>query len=186
MSRQLRIAIAFAALRHKPTTQSIEAYIFDLQTAFPLICTCHPSRPALQPNPGLTPDPWRDRVVTLEKQIEELRAQHDKERLELLTLRKASRNAASRSTPDQEAAHATTGKKGKGKKTKPSAPAKTSTAAPTLVATPVRQTAEIDLPAILQGQCPGTSYVVDHPQIHLFCFTLRVSALLLFSFWVRT
>ncbi|KAI0820654.1 hypothetical protein BC628DRAFT_1300087, partial [Trametes gibbosa] len=79
---QLRIAVALSALAHKPPTQSFESYILDLQAFFPIACTSH--RPCLsiaQPHPSDSEKPWRDRVLELEKQAEELRAQHEQEKL---------------------------------------------------------------------------------------------------------
>ncbi|KAI0735898.1 hypothetical protein C8Q76DRAFT_593025, partial [Earliella scabrosa] len=72
--QQIRIAIALAALRHKPPEQSIQAYILDLQAAFPSEPVAEACRPP-------SPNPWRDRVLALEKDIADLQAQHDKDKL---------------------------------------------------------------------------------------------------------
>ncbi|KAI0757626.1 hypothetical protein C8Q80DRAFT_1092347 [Daedaleopsis nitida] len=72
--QQIRIAIALAALRHKPPEQSVQAYILDLQAAFPS-ATDRECRRAPSPNP------WRDRVLALEKDLNELQAQYDNEKL---------------------------------------------------------------------------------------------------------
>ncbi|RPD70743.1 hypothetical protein L226DRAFT_469518 [Lentinus tigrinus ALCF2SS1-7] len=72
--QQLRIAIALAALRHKPAEQSIQAYILDLQAAFP-------SYPAADCHRASSPNPWRDRVLALERDLKELHEQYDKEKL---------------------------------------------------------------------------------------------------------
>ncbi|KAI1784692.1 hypothetical protein LXA43DRAFT_1101087 [Ganoderma leucocontextum] len=82
--QQIRIAIALAALRHKPSTQSILAYILDLQSAFPV------SAPDGDPNRLPSPNPWRQRVLLLEKDLQDLQSQYDKEKIELLSLRKAA------------------------------------------------------------------------------------------------
>ncbi|KAI0696478.1 hypothetical protein C8T65DRAFT_814300, partial [Cerioporus squamosus] len=80
---------ALAALRHKPSERSIQAYILDLQAAFP-------SSPAADRHGVSSPNPWRDRVLALEKDLKELQAQCDKEKIELLALRKAARTNQSR------------------------------------------------------------------------------------------
>ncbi|TFK91538.1 hypothetical protein K466DRAFT_442062, partial [Polyporus arcularius HHB13444] len=72
--QQIRIAIALAALRHKPSEQSIQAYILDLQAAFP-------SSPAADRRRVSSPNPWRDRVLALEKDLKELQEQCDKEKI---------------------------------------------------------------------------------------------------------
>ncbi|KAI8983206.1 hypothetical protein BD414DRAFT_523133, partial [Trametes punicea] len=147
MSRQLRIAIALTALQHKPSTQSIQSYIADLQTAFSPTCACRPIQPGAAP-----PEPWRERAVTLEKEMEGLRAQHDQERLELLALRKAAQSQESRPTPEEGSAPSTAAKKAKGKKTKASSAVEPSagfTPASVTTTLPIRLP-RLDLSAFLQ------------------------------------
>ncbi|KAL1940627.1 hypothetical protein VTO73DRAFT_8062 [Trametes versicolor] len=97
MSSQLRIAIALAALRHKPPAQSIQ-------------------------------EPWRERALALESDLEDLRFQHEQEVIRLLSIPspKAAQPTpqASRHTPADDGRETdptppTTGKKAKTKKTKP-------------------------------------------------------------------
>ncbi|KAI0353152.1 hypothetical protein OH77DRAFT_631555 [Trametes cingulata] len=135
MNRQLRIAIALAALRHKPRAQSIQAYILDLQAAFPATCPCRPCQSRTADSREAPTEPWRERALALEKELEELRTQHDAEKIELLALRKAAQShqtTSARPTPDSDAADSTptasavpmttgTGKKAKAKKGKQTA-----------------------------------------------------------------
>ncbi|TBU30872.1 hypothetical protein BD311DRAFT_717945 [Dichomitus squalens] len=76
---QIRIAIALAALRHKPSHRSIHAYILDLHAAFPP----PPSSASreIEPQRAPSPNPWRDRVLVLERDLRQLQAQHDKDRI---------------------------------------------------------------------------------------------------------
>ncbi|KAI0369952.1 hypothetical protein BV20DRAFT_911584, partial [Pilatotrama ljubarskyi] len=69
---------ALAALRHKPPSQSIHAYILDLQAAFPVTCSCHPCQSARSQN---STEPWRERALALEKELHELQAHSDKEKI---------------------------------------------------------------------------------------------------------
>ncbi|KAI0762431.1 hypothetical protein C8Q74DRAFT_1173829, partial [Fomes fomentarius] len=75
--QQIRIAIALAALRHKPPEQSIQAYILDLQPAFPAEAAPDAHSGCRTP----TANPWRDRVLVLEKDIAALQAQYDNDKL---------------------------------------------------------------------------------------------------------
>ncbi|KAM5542121.1 hypothetical protein V8D89_004204 [Ganoderma adspersum] len=74
--QQIRIAIALAALRHKPSAQSILSYILDLHSAFPV------SAPETNPNRPPSPNPWRQRVLLLEKDLRDLQSRSDKEKIE--------------------------------------------------------------------------------------------------------
>ncbi|OBZ79204.1 hypothetical protein A0H81_00151 [Grifola frondosa] len=85
-AHQLRIAIALAALRHKPIDQSYEAYILDVQAKFPL---------SRSPSDGC--EPWRARALLLEKNLKELQAKHQKDQTELYSLRKAQASGQDRS-----------------------------------------------------------------------------------------
>ena len=51
------------------------AYILDLQAAFPS-CACHHAA-----GPTASPNPWRDRVLALERDLKELQEQYDSEKL---------------------------------------------------------------------------------------------------------
>ncbi|KAJ8495148.1 hypothetical protein ONZ51_g1887 [Trametes cubensis] len=152
MSKQLRIAIALAALRHKPPTQPIQAYISDLQSVFTVICTCRPCQVA-----SLSTDSKSEHISALETEIEDLRTKHDEDKLELLALRKAAKSHLNRSVPDSahdaDTTPSTTGKKGKAKKAKP-ATSSAATAAP--LSTPVAVTVpprvpKLGLIAVLRG-----------------------------------
>ncbi|KAH9855796.1 hypothetical protein C2E23DRAFT_901161 [Lenzites betulinus] len=165
MDEKLRITVALAALRHKPPTQSFEAYILDLQAAFTIACTTH--RPCLSIS-QLQPseEPWRDRVLELEREVEELRAQHEQEKLELLALRKAAQLQLTRPTADD--GHATdssapvpTGKKAKGKKTK-AQNAAVATYLPVRMPTLVTASAagpKVSLSAMLRNSFPDTHLI---------------------------
>ncbi|TBU51532.1 hypothetical protein BD310DRAFT_834161 [Dichomitus squalens] len=74
---QIRIAIALAALRHKPPLQSVHAYILDLHAAFPPPPSTASGERESHRAPS--PNPWRDRVLVLESDLRELQAQHDKD-----------------------------------------------------------------------------------------------------------
>ncbi|KIJ61214.1 hypothetical protein HYDPIDRAFT_42793 [Hydnomerulius pinastri MD-312] len=86
-SSVIRIAIAFAALKHKSRGQSIASYILDLQSHFPLVCigTEEESR-SLEAGAELSivvseraTEKWRAHALELEKQLEGLKAQRDAE-----------------------------------------------------------------------------------------------------------
>ncbi|KAH9891282.1 hypothetical protein C8Q73DRAFT_118394 [Cubamyces lactineus] len=158
MSKQLRIIIALAALRHRPPTQSIQAYISDLHSAFPVICTCRPCQIGSR-----SPDSRSERISALEKEIEGLRTKHDEDKLELLALRKAAKSHRNRSVPDSthdtDTTPPTAGKKGKAKKTKPvtaSAATAAPLSAPVAVTVPPREP-RLGLIAVLRGDFIGVS-----------------------------
>ncbi|KAI0668704.1 hypothetical protein C8Q78DRAFT_240948 [Trametes maxima] len=164
MGRKIRIALA--ALKHKPSTQSISAYILDLQTAFPSSCASCQSRSIVSSSVE-SPQPWRERTHALEAELEHLRAQYDETKMELLALRTAAQSARSRATADDvcdtDTTPAPSGKKGKGKKTKPSGAA---VGGPPLVPPPVptiRRRPRLELAAILQGDFAGASYSTVYP-----------------------
>ncbi|TFY60591.1 hypothetical protein EVJ58_g5055, partial [Rhodofomes roseus] len=97
-AHSLRIAIAVAALRHKPTDQSYEAYMLDLQDKFPRNCV-------------LPPDVWRERALALEKKLQDMQTKYDSEHIELEALRQSSEQppVGSEAQPETK----TTGKKKK-------------------------------------------------------------------------
>ncbi|KZT68454.1 hypothetical protein DAEQUDRAFT_738684 [Daedalea quercina L-15889] len=99
LANGLRIAIALAALRHKPVDLSHEAYVLDLQGKFP----CSQSAPQ---------EAWRERALALEKQLRDLEIKYDGER----------------TAPEQPAEPEGEGKKKKQKK-KPTRSAEPATAA---------------------------------------------------------
>ncbi|KAI0641170.1 hypothetical protein C8Q79DRAFT_1106878 [Trametes meyenii] len=165
MRKHLRIAIALAALKHKPPTQSIPAYILDLQAAFPSSCPSCSCWSTVSTGSAESPQPWRERVHALETELENLRTQHDETKMELLALRTAAQSARSRATADDicdtDSTPAPTGKKAKGKKTKSSG---TAMGGPPPAPSPVpviSRRPRLELAAILQGNFAG---VVDAPQ----------------------
>ncbi|KAI0656813.1 hypothetical protein C8Q70DRAFT_1008939 [Cubamyces menziesii] len=152
MSKQLRIAIALAALRHKPPTQSIQAYISDLQSVFTVICTCRPCQVTSRSTESKS-----ERISALEREIEDLRTKHDEDKLELLALRKAAKSHLNRTVPDgahdTDTTPSTTGKKGKAKKAKPATSSAATAAplsAPVAVTVPPR-VPKLGLIAVLRG-----------------------------------
>ncbi|KAI6030312.1 hypothetical protein EDC04DRAFT_89093 [Pisolithus marmoratus] len=80
-STVIRVAIAFAALKHKPRDQSTASYVLDLQSQFPL---------SSQTTSSQTQDSakrWRARALHLESQLRELQATQDADQQELVQLR---------------------------------------------------------------------------------------------------
>ncbi|KAI5985153.1 hypothetical protein EDD15DRAFT_2374395 [Pisolithus albus] len=80
-STVIRVAIAFAALKHKPRDQSTASYVLDLQSQFPL---------ASQTISSQTQDSaerWRAHALRLESQLKEIQAKQDVDQQELVQLR---------------------------------------------------------------------------------------------------
>ncbi|KAI6120310.1 hypothetical protein EDD16DRAFT_1519036 [Pisolithus croceorrhizus] len=80
-STVIRIAIAYAALKHKPREQSTTSYVLDLQSRFPL---------SSQPISSQTQDnakKWRAHALHLESQLKETKARQDADQQELVQLR---------------------------------------------------------------------------------------------------
>ncbi|KAL4062300.1 hypothetical protein V8B97DRAFT_1844607, partial [Scleroderma yunnanense] len=74
-STVLRIAIAFAALKHKPRDQSTASYVLDLQSQFPLLgITDETATPSQLPDSA---NRWRTHALELEKQLRVLQEQRD-------------------------------------------------------------------------------------------------------------
>ncbi|KIK23112.1 hypothetical protein PISMIDRAFT_11106 [Pisolithus microcarpus 441] len=80
-STVIRVAIAFAALKHKPRDQSTASYVLDLQSQFPL---------ASQTISSQTQDSakrWRAHALRLESELKEIQARQDVDQQELVQLR---------------------------------------------------------------------------------------------------
>ncbi|KAF9488697.1 hypothetical protein BDN71DRAFT_425165 [Pleurotus eryngii] len=89
---RIRVAIAVVALRYKPSEQSYDAYTLDLKSLFG-----SPKRGSGDHTvKKRSESPWRERALTLEKNVFELQAKYDSERtkvLELTTKTTVSQNA---------------------------------------------------------------------------------------------
>ncbi|EMD41409.1 hypothetical protein CERSUDRAFT_89974 [Gelatoporia subvermispora B] len=103
-AQQLRLTIAFAALRHKPPGQSFEAYVLDLQEKF--LASAEAQR---EP-------PWRERALDLEKQLAGLKRKYEEEHIELISLRE-TQTGTQVSEPASSAPSSTDKKKKKKKNT---------------------------------------------------------------------
>ncbi|KAH7882207.1 hypothetical protein F5I97DRAFT_437113 [Phlebopus sp. FC_14] len=85
----IAIAIAFAALKHKPRDQSTASYVLDLQAKFPLEPIHSGYGEETQGGPSSQPeaDKWRAHALELEKELEALKAQRGADQDELEKLR---------------------------------------------------------------------------------------------------
>ncbi|KAF8841663.1 hypothetical protein BDN67DRAFT_501326 [Paxillus ammoniavirescens] len=107
-SSVIRIAIALAALKHKPRDQSIASYILDLQSHFPLVRNQSETREDVNgagPSAGAASEPdsdtgkWRTHALELEKQLAALKTQRDADQDSLSKLR-ADASRAKAATSD--------------------------------------------------------------------------------------
>ncbi|KIP04048.1 hypothetical protein PHLGIDRAFT_211710 [Phlebiopsis gigantea 11061_1 CR5-6] len=77
---RLRIAVALAALRHKPADQSCASYVLELHQRFPLK-PCKPDACAIDAS-----GPWRVRVQGLEQALRDLQDKYNAQRVDLAAL----------------------------------------------------------------------------------------------------
>ncbi|KAI5991822.1 hypothetical protein EDD15DRAFT_2446367 [Pisolithus albus] len=80
-STVIRVAIAFAALKHKPRDQSTTSYLLDLQTQFPL------ANQTISSQTQDSAERWRAHTLRLESQLKEIQARQDIDQQELVQLR---------------------------------------------------------------------------------------------------
>ncbi|KAL4254509.1 hypothetical protein ABKN59_003236 [Abortiporus biennis] len=82
----IRIAIALTVLKHKPETESFQSYMIDLQEHFPTESSSRQgtSQQLIVKTPA---EPWRDRALSLEHDLQQLQEKYRSEHAELLALR---------------------------------------------------------------------------------------------------
>ncbi|KAI0344216.1 hypothetical protein BDW22DRAFT_1140568 [Trametopsis cervina] len=84
---KIRIAVALSALKRKHCKQSFEAFVLDLRVQFPL----RPLPDAAGSKLELSElEPWKNKVSSLEKEMNDLREKYQHEHSELVVLRAAS------------------------------------------------------------------------------------------------
>ncbi|KAI0686472.1 hypothetical protein BC835DRAFT_1379486, partial [Cytidiella melzeri] len=88
-AQKLRVAVALAALRNKPTEQSLESYVLDLRDKYTLSLTNHVKEW----------EQWRSRALSLENELREVRQKYDNEHAELLSLRLPTTESAVEAVP---------------------------------------------------------------------------------------
>ncbi|KAI6147940.1 hypothetical protein BKA82DRAFT_238621 [Pisolithus tinctorius] len=70
-SAVIRIAVAFAALKHKPRDQSTASYVLDLQSQFPLV------NQTISSQTQDSAKRWRAHAIRLEGQLKDLQVRQD-------------------------------------------------------------------------------------------------------------